>query len=71
MTQQAISNLPQSEVRQPQPRFNMSQRQSIMGYLLVLPVVLCLMTLVIYPFFYAIYISFTDRMVGQPGNFIG
>ncbi|MCB0107941.1 MAG: sugar ABC transporter permease [Caldilineaceae bacterium] len=71
MTQQAISNLPQSEVRQPQPRFNMSQRQSIMGYLLVLPVVLCLTTLVIYPFFYAIYISFTDRMVGQPGNFIG
>lgn len=69
MTQPASSK--SATHQQAAPRLNMGQRQSIMGYLLVLPVVLCLMTLVIYPFFYAIYISFTDRMVGQPGNFIG
>lgn len=69
MTEQAIST--PTTVKSDQPRLTMGQRQSIMGYLLVLPVVLCILTLVIYPFFYAIYISFTDRMVGQPGNFIG
>lgn len=42
-----------------------------MGYLLVAPVVICILALVIYPFFFAIWISFTDRMVGQPGKFIG
>lgn len=42
-----------------------------MGYLLVAPVVICILALVIYPFFFAIWISFTDRMVGQTGRFIG
>ncbi len=71
MTQQAISTPTTIKSQESQPRLTMGQRQSMMGYLLVLPVVLCILTLVIYPFFYAIYISFTDRMVGQPGNFIG
>ncbi len=71
MTEQAIPTPTTIKSNQSQPRLKMSQRESIMGYLLVLPVVLCILTLVIYPFFYAIYISFTDRMVGQPGNFIG
>ena len=48
-----------------------AQRNSILGYVLVAPVVICLLILVVYPFFFAIYISFTDRMIGQPGNFIG
>lgn len=52
-------------------RFTLSQRQSFMGYLLVAPVVICILALVIYPFFFAIWISFTDRMVGQTGRFIG
>lgn len=52
-------------------RLNMSQRTTILGYALVLPVVLCLLTLVVYPFFFAIWISFTDRMIGQEGQFIG
>jgi ABC-type sugar transport system permease subunit len=41
------------------------------GYALVLPVVLLLMGLVAYPFFYAIYVSFTDRVVGNDGGWIG
>ena len=49
----------------------MSQRASIMGYLMVAPVVISLLILVIYPFFFAIWISFTDRMVGSQGNFVG
>jgi ABC-type sugar transport system permease subunit len=38
---------------------------------MVAPVVICLLILVVYPFFFAIWISFTDRMIGQPGNFVG
>ena len=49
----------------------MSQSESILGYLLVAPVVICLLVLVIYPFFFAIWISFTNRVIGQPGEFIG
>ncbi|NJN83289.1 MAG: sugar ABC transporter permease [Caldilineaceae bacterium] len=56
---------------QPRRRLTMSQREMVMGYILVLPVVVCLLTLVVYPFFYAIWISFTNRMVGQPGEFVG
>jgi ABC-type sugar transport system permease subunit len=50
---------------------SLGQRDSVLGYLLVLPVVVCLLILVVYPFFFAIWISFTDRMIGRPGQFIG
>ncbi len=36
-----------------------------------LPVVLLLLGLVAYPFFYAIYVSFTNRVVGNDGEWIG
>jgi ABC-type sugar transport system permease subunit len=38
---------------------------------MVLPVVLLLLGLVAYPFFYAIYVSFTNRVVGNDGEWIG
>src|SRR5215204_4688004 len=46
-------------------------RQALWGYLLALPVLLLVLGLVAYPFFYAIYISFTNRVVGNPGEWIG
>jgi multiple sugar transport system permease protein len=49
----------------------MAQRDSLLGYALVAPVVICLATLVFYPFAFAIWISFTDRMIGREGTFIG
>ena len=42
-----------------------------LGYLLVAPIVVCLLLLVVYPFAFAIWISFTDRMIGRPGRFVG
>lgn len=48
-----------------------AQRQALGGYLLVLPVGIVLLGLVAYPFVYAIVISFTDRVVGQEGSFVG
>ncbi|MCB0141204.1 MAG: sugar ABC transporter permease [Caldilineaceae bacterium] len=70
MANQAATQLPAAQQRE-QPRMTMSQRASIMGYLMVAPVVISLLILVIYPFFFAIWISFTDRMVGSQGNFVG
>ena len=53
------------------PRFNLRQMDSLLGYALVAPLLACILILVIYPFVFAISISFTDRMIGTAGNFIG
>ncbi len=50
---------------------SLRQSESLLGYLLVTPIVLCLLLLVVYPFIYAIYISFTSRQVGNEGVFVG
>src|SRR4051812_25692778 len=53
------------------PWWNIARRQALSGYLLVLPVCLVLLGLVAYPFIYAIWISFTSRVVGNAGKFVG
>ena len=58
-------------LRQRRTRLSFSGRQALWGYLLVLPVVLLLVGLVAYPFFYAIFISFTSRVVGSAGEWVG
>jgi multiple sugar transport system permease protein len=50
---------------------SLGQRNSFLGYLLVTPVLACLLLLVVYPFLFAIWISFTDRTVGAEGRWIG
>ena len=58
--------------QQPARRFfSLSRRNSLLGYGLVAPVVLCLLVLVFYPFAFAVWISFTDRAIGTEGNFVG
>lgn len=52
-------------------RLNGAAKQLLFAYGLVVPVVLLLLGLVAYPFFYAIFVSFTDRVVGNDGHFIG
>jgi ABC-type sugar transport system permease subunit len=49
----------------------LGRREARLGYALVAPVVICLLLLVFYPFIFAIWISFTDRMIGRPGRFVG
>lgn len=71
MAKQLASQLPGRTIPASRPWLTNERRNSLLGYALVLPVVLCLITLVVYPFFFAIWISFTDRMIGQPGNFVG
>jgi multiple sugar transport system permease protein len=55
---------------QKRTRLTFAQRQALWGYLLVLPACLILLGLVAYPFFYAIFISFTSRVVGDPGEWV-
>jgi ABC-type sugar transport system permease subunit len=50
---------------------SLGRRNSLLGYLLVAPVLVCLLLLVVYPFLFAIWISFTDRTVGAEGRWIG
>jgi ABC-type sugar transport system permease subunit len=38
---------------------------------LLLPTVLLLIGLVLYPFFYAIWLAFSDKAVGAPGQYVG
>ncbi len=63
----------QTTVQQPAATGGMTlrRRNAILGWLLVAPVVLTLVVLVVYPFFYAIWISFTDQMVGSEAKFVG
>lgn len=71
MAEQATSSVPPARSLSRRPRWTNERRMMFLGYALVAPIVICLLILVIYPFVFAIYISFTDRMIGQPGNFIG
>ncbi|HEY8448439.1 MAG TPA: sugar ABC transporter permease [Thermomicrobiales bacterium] len=48
-----------------------ARRNALWGYLFVLPACAILLGLVAYPFFYAIFISFTSRVVGDPGEWVG
>ena len=52
-------------------RLRNASRTALFAYGLVAPTILMLMGLVAYPFLYAIYISFTSRVVGNPGEWIG
>src|SRR5215468_6543622 len=54
-----------------QPRLSLRFNESLLGYLFVAPVVTCILVLIIYPLIFEIYISFTDRVVGSEGIFVG
>ncbi|MGI8854906.1 MAG: carbohydrate ABC transporter permease, partial [Thermomicrobiales bacterium] len=63
---------PQSSVLPGRRAFwTFARRGSLAGYLFVLPVCFVLLLLVAYPFVYAIFISFTDRVVGNAGHWVG
>jgi multiple sugar transport system permease protein len=45
--------------------------ESLQGMALLVPTVFLLLGLVLYPFFYAIWLGFTDKSVGAAGSFVG
>lgn len=52
-------------------RLRAGWRTRLFAYLLVAPVVLLIVGLVAYPFLFAIWVSFTDMVVGSVGQFVG
>src|SRR5215208_5136895 len=69
------SDRPTPVPRQPystvEPRLSAEAQQQLFAYALVSPVVLLLVGLVGYPLFYAVYVSFTNLVVGGTGEWIG
>ena len=53
------------------PRLSATAQHALFAYGLVFPAVLLLLGLVGYPFLYAIFISFTNRVVGNAGHWVG
>jgi ABC-type sugar transport system permease subunit len=47
------------------------RRESLQGVGLLVPTVLILVGLVMYPFLYSIWLGFTDKTIGSAGNFVG
>lgn len=52
-------------------RWQLLEQQRVLGPLLVLPLLLVIVGLLAYPVLSALLISFQDKMIGQPGRFIG
>ena len=52
-------------------RLSHYQRETLGGLLLLVPALLILIGLVVYPFLYAIWLSFFDKSVGTVANFVG
>ncbi len=44
--------------------------EALTGYFLISPAVFLMMVLLAYPFFLAVYISMTDRVLGEPGKLV-
>lgn len=55
----------------PRRRFGSGLKLKLFAYALVAPVVLLILGLVAYPFLFAIWVSFTDMVIGSAGNFVG
>ena len=54
-----------------EPRLSASAQRALFAYGLIVPATALLLGLVAYPFFYAVYVSFTSRVIGNPGEWIG
>ena len=46
-------------------------KESSLGYILLGPGFVFLLIMMAYPFFYAVYLSFTDKAIGAPATFVG
>ena len=59
---------------QPSPavsRRPLLQREPVLGWLLLAPVLLVMLVLVVWPFTTAIWIAFTDKAIGREANWVG
>jgi multiple sugar transport system permease protein len=52
-------------------RLSARTREALQGMGLLAPTVLILIGLILYPFFYAIWLAFSDKTIGSPAQFVG
>lgn len=65
--QQAVSR----PLATPRRRVNPLDNDALLGYLLILPLLIFVIGMLAYPFFYALYLSLTKKLLGQPAEFVG
>ncbi len=53
------------------PWLSVHRQEVLWGWTLLGPAILILLGLVAYPFLYAVWLSFSDKAVGQAGSFVG
>jgi ABC-type sugar transport system permease subunit len=53
------------------PRGTLHQREVALGWLLLVPVIVVMLVLVVWPFMTAIWISFTNKSIGRDAEWIG
>src|SRR5262245_50181849 len=70
MTERSVA-VAGSATRVERRRLTPALRESLQGVGLMTPTLLLLFGLVLYPFVYAIWLAFTDKAVGSPGQFVG
>ncbi len=58
-------------LRSPGGILRLFHREDVTAYVMMLPIVLLVMGLMAYPFLLAMSWSFTDKLIGAPGRFIG
>jgi multiple sugar transport system permease protein len=47
------------------------ESEAVLGYVLMAPALLLILLFIAYPFVLGVWLSFTDKLVGRPGTFIG
>lgn len=57
--------------RRREPALSAAAQRRLFAYGLVVPALTLLLGLVAYPFLYAVYVAFTSRVVGNPGEWVG
>ncbi len=67
----AISSETTRPTQPPRPWLTFARRNALWGYLLIIPAILALLALIAYPLGFAVWIAFTDRVVGRTGEFVG
>jgi multiple sugar transport system permease protein len=73
-TPEVVSRAEEARVRDPaavKPRIPLLEREHVLGYLLLVPALVLIITFMAYPFGLGIWFSLTDKLVGYPGKFIG
>lgn len=70
-TSASATDLTEVDLAAIRPRVPLLERENVLGYLLLAPAILLIVVFMAYPFGLGIWFSLTDKLVGDPGQFVG